>query len=293
MTKDRKLAYLALFLTSVIWGIAPPIIKSSLRSISPVNFLLYRFTIASIIFAIPLGIRLKKIKPSQADLAKYAFLGFLAAPLNLVLLFSGIARTTAIDASIISILSPILIIIGGAVFLKENINKTEKTGIVITIIGSIVTIIQPFLSQVENDTNFIGNILVLLGAIVWAAFSILSKREQKNGLDPFILSASSFFVGTVTIIPLAIAQGPIPLLGLSNPAIPGILYMSLMASVVAYSTYIWGFSKIEASEATVFTYLQPVFGIPIAAIFLKEMITLPFVVGAILIGAGFYICEKR
>jgi len=71
------------------------------------------------------------------------------------------------------------------------------------------------------------------------------------------------------------------------------LYMALLGSMVAYFTYIYGLAKIEASEATIFTYLQPLFAVPLAAVWLAEKITLLFLIGALLIGLGVFICEKR
>jgi len=65
MSKSRRLAYLALIISAFIWGIAPPIIKYTLRFISPVQFLFYRFLIASLLVAIPTILRIKKIKPAN------------------------------------------------------------------------------------------------------------------------------------------------------------------------------------------------------------------------------------
>ena len=115
------------------------------------------------------------------------------------------------------------------------------------------------------------------------------KKEKK--LDPFILSTTSFLVGFLTFLPFILINGSI-----STPpsqALPGILYMALLGSIVAYFTYIYGLAKIEASEATIFTYLQPLFAVPAAAIFLDEKITGAFLAGAILVAAGVFITEKR
>lgn len=289
MNKSRKFAYLALLTTSVIWGFAPPIIKYTLRFVSPIDFLFYRFLLVSLILFIPLLWRLKKIRPTKSQIFQYLFLGFLATPLNLYLFFTGIQKTTAIDSTLISITTPILIIFGGVFFLHEKITRKEKIGFILTLSGTIVTVLQPLLER-GNRTgqNFVGNLLVFLGVIAWAAFTLLSKK-RKN-LDPFILTASSFFLGLILLLPLIFLNNPsLP----SLPSLPGILYMAIFGSVVAYFTYIWGLSKIEASEATVFTYLQPLFAVPLATLWLGEKITPPFLIGAILIVAGVFVCEKR
>lgn len=288
MIRERKQAYLALLFTAIIWGIAPPVIKHTLSFITPVSFLFFRFLLAFTIIAIPFAVRIKKIKPPKKDLFLYFWLAFLCGPLNLVLLFSGIQKTTAINASLISILSPILIVIGGVFFLKENVSKFEKVGISLAVAGTFLTIIQPIIEANNYPrTNISGNILVLLGTLVWVVFTILSKKNRH--LDPFLLTCFSYLIGVVFVLPLFVLEKT-PLL---TPALPGIIFMALFSSVLAYFFYVFGLSKIEASEATVFTYLQPVFSIPIAILFLNEKISPFFILGAVLIVLGVFICETR
>lgn len=289
MTKARKTAYAALLTTAIIWGFAPPIIKYTLNFITPVSFLFYRFLVAALLLTLPLFLKLKKTKPSLKKTSKYLVLGFLGTPLTLTLLFIGIQKTTAIDASIIWIIAPILVVLGGAFLLKEKVSKTERIGIGLTLTGTLITIFQPLLeSGVNFGGNIWGNTLVFGGTCVWAGFTLLTKKEKK--LDPFILSSSSFLVGALAMFPFFLTQ---PVLTVPKQAIFGILYMAILGSVVAYFTYIYGLTKIEASEATIFTYLQPLFAVPLAAVWLAEKITLPFLVGALLIGLGVFICEKR
>lgn len=77
------------------------------------------------------------------------------------------------------------------------------------------------------------------------------------------------------------------------PAIYGIAYMAILSGIIAYISYQYALQKIEASEASVFYYLQPLFAIPVAVIFLQESLSLVFFVGALIIAAGVYLAEKR
>lgn len=299
MSKERKLAYLALLVTSIIWGFSPPVIKYSLNYISPTVFLFYRFLFTSIIVAIPLTIKLIKLKPTLKELFTYLWIGFLGTPLSLYLLFIGIEKTTAIDASLISIISPILVIAGGVLFLKERVTKLELAGIILALAGTTLTLIGPvFSSGGIFNSNILGNLFVLLGTIAWSIFTLVTKHQCKK-LDSFALSASSFVLGLFLITPLVLLQGKLAPLDHFNyfmankTAFLGIIGMVVFGSVIAYSTYVYGVSKIEASEATIFTYLQPVFAIPFSIIFLKETVSLGFWIGAILITAGVFICEFR
>ncbi len=288
MRKDRNVAYLVLLATAIIWGIATPVIKYTLGFISPFSFLFYRFALASLLVIIPLYLRFKKIKPLKKDYLKYLLLAFLSTSLNLILLFLGIQKTTAIDASIIAIISPVLIILGGAFFLKETITSREKTGIILILGGTFLAIIQPILGVKENPfINLIGNLLVLSSVFSWVAFTLLAKKNKR--LDPFLLTGFSYLLGLICVFPFFLAEKT----PLSPQALPGIIYMAVFSSILAYFFYLFGLSKIEASEATIFDYLKPLFSIPIAIIFLKEKITPFFLFGALLIILGVFICESR
>lgn len=288
MRKDRNVAYLVLLATAIIWGIATPVIKYTLGFISPFSFLFYRFALASLLVIIPLYLRFKKIKPLKKDYLKYLLLAFLSTSLNLILLFLGIQKTTAIDASIIAIISPVLIILGGAFFLKETITSREKTGIILILGGTFLAIIQPILGVKENPfINLIGNLLVLSSVFSWVAFTLLAKKNKQ--LDPFLLTGFSYLLGLICVFPFFLAEKT----PLSPQALPGIIYMAVFSSILAYFFYLFGLSKIEASEATIFDYLKPLFSIPIAIIFLKEKITPFFLFGALLIILGVFICESR
>lgn len=286
MSKQRKLAYLALILAAFIWAVATPIIKYTLNFASPLSFLYFRFLAASLIVAIPVCLKIIKIKPTKKDWLAYLLLGFLCTPLNLYLLFIGLQRTTAINASLISITSPFLAAIGGALFLKENVSKKERFGIGIAIFGTIFTIIQPLFDNVSQIGSHIGgNLLVFSGTLVWVIFALLVKKFRH--LDPFLLSSFSFIIGLFCLFPFVSLNTKY--LILNTKAIPGILYIGIFSSVVAYFAHIYGLTKIEASEAEVFTYLQPFFAVPLSVIFLGEKITLPFLLGAALIATGVYI----
>ncbi|MGI5826351.1 MAG: DMT family transporter [Patescibacteria group bacterium] len=291
MSNQRKKAYLALLTTSLIWGVASPVIKYTLNFVSPYTFLFYRFLIVSLLLIIPLTIKLRKIKLTLKNCFLYVALGFIGTPLTLLLLFSGMKRTAAVNASIISLFTPVVIVIGGVLFLNEKVTRNEKKGILLILLGAFLSIIEPlFQSGINFSQGVLGNLLVFANTFSWAGFSLL-RRKFGEKLDSLVLTASSFIVGLIVLLPI-LANNPSGFT-LNQNAIPGILYMSILGSVIAYFTYIYGFSKIEASEATLFTYLEPVFAIPVSIMFLKEKVSFLFIIGAVLILSGIVVSELK
>lgn len=69
--------------------------------------------------------------------------------------------------------------------------------------------------------------------------------------------------------------------------------MGLGGSVIGFWAYQEGQKRIEASEAAIFTYLQPVFAIPLAIVWLKEAFSPVAIIATLIIAIGVYISEKR
>jgi drug/metabolite transporter (DMT)-like permease len=287
----RLLAYLLLTLTAAIWGVAGPVIKHTLQFIPPFTFLFWRFLIASAIF-LPFFIFVaRREKETLKTLLPIVPIGFLGIPLCLSFVFLGFERTTALDGTILASLAPIFIVLAGVFFLKEKVTKIEATGLAIAIAGSVVMISQPLLEGgVFAQKNLIGNLLIIVSDLVWTAYVILSKVEFKKH-SPFIITAASFFTGLVAIFPLAILENRLQIPNYS--ALWGLLYMVILSSVVAYFAFEAGLRLIEASEATLFAYLQPIFAAPVAIFWLGEKITPPFLMGAAIIALGIFLSEFR
>lgn len=298
MDKNRLTAYLLLLTTAILWGIAAPVIKVTVAILPSFTFLFYRFLIVSILF-FPIFIFIaKREKETLKSLLPIVPLGFLGVPLCLVLVFLGFERTTAIDGSLITAITPILIVIAGVAFLKEKVTKLERVGLAITVSGSVIIILQPLVNRTALSwEHAFGNFLILLSGVVWTSYVILSKVEFKKH-SPFIITAVSFFTGLVIIAPLALFETNFQIINspfflLNSPALGGVLYMAIPSSIVAYLTFELGLKRIEASEATVFAYLQPVFAAPLAFFWLGEKISSGFLIGACVIVLGIILAEYQ
>lgn len=296
MHQERVRAYLALLTSSVLWGLAVPIIKKSFESTTPLLFLTYRFLFVIILTTIPFYLYQKR-GPSIKNPFKLLLIGFLSFPLNLLLLFYGLKQTSAMEAALLAALNPLFFHLGGFLVLREKITNREKLGLLTSILGTTLIVLQPICSnQRVNQGHLFGNILIVTGGIVGVTGLIWAKNEKKNYTHLQIsyfsfLSAFLTFTILATILEPSFTQN---FLGIfSVPALWGILYMAIPGSVIAYSCLIYGQSLIEVSEASLFTYLQPLFATPLAVIWLKEMITWPFVTGSCLILLGVFLTEYR
>jgi len=300
MTTRRLRAYIYLLLVAGIWGAAGPIIKFTLQAIDPLPFLAYRFTIAAVFSTIFFLVKIqkgKKFNKIRANLPLSLLYGFLAVPFALGILFVGLDKSTILDFTLISVIGPLIVTAGGAFFYHDHITHKERVGISIVLIGVILSTFFPFLYN-QSDLKLTGNFLLLLylfadgGSILLAKYLVQKKIKSAN------LTNLAFIVGVLIIVPLAILSYGGNNLVNSIVNLPfiyhlGVWYMALVSGSLAYFLYVRAAKSIEVSEAVLFNYLQPLFSVPLAVFWLKESLTITFVISVAIIAFGLVIAEHK
>ena len=296
MNSPRLQAFLALIAVSAMWGVAGPVIKMTLNHIPPFTFLWIRFCVVGLI-TIPWYIAyLYRRTISLKDIMILSLFGLMSTTIHLSLIFLGIERTTSTEAMLIGSIAPIFIVLLGVIRLKEHVTSRELIGMGFVLLGTGFTILQPLLSG-NGFTNVTGNSIILFSNIVFALFVFYSKKNFRH-YSPLFITLHSSIVAVVTYFPLALIEngGTLPsfaLLTSSGTVFFGIMYMAIVSYIMAYLLFEFGMSKIEISEGSIYTYIQPIFAAPVAVLWLHEAITVPFIIGATIIVAGVVLTERK
>ncbi len=314
----RAKAYLYLSATTVIWGVAAVVIKTTLDYLPPFSFLFYRYLINIAVFLPFFLVWLHKENFKLTDVKKLIFWGLLQSA-SLILIFVGFDLTTAAEGAFLSSLSPIFIVMGSGLILKEVITRQEKIGFFITVVGATIIMVEPLLgiNYSQIGQHLIGNGLTFLFSLVYAGIFIFSKEIINRKHQPIEMVFYMIITGVVMFWPLAaweqfsLQSQSLPQVNLLESMILGfnflaklitnlppaawfgLIYMSIFSTLIANWTSNHGLKLIEASEAAPFTYLQPIVAVVLAWIVLSENINLYFIVGAVITLIGLYVTEKR
>lgn len=293
---SRLKAYLALLTMAVIWGIALPIVKPSLNFVSPYQFLYLRYLIATPLLLPVLIYYLLKLKPALKTVAKIALLEFFEIVVSLPILYQGLKMTSALEASLIGAAGPIFVVLGGIIFLHEREEKREWQGLALSFLGTVILVVEPFLTGRNNHLgfSFTGNLLILVHNLTYVIYTLTAKVWYRS-LPKILVSAISYpvaFVGFFLILYFS-GQSFSPQL-LTTPSVAlAAGYMAVFGSIVAWTLFLYGQNLIEASEASLFTYLQGIVAIPAAVIWLNEKPSWPMLPAIALITAGVCLAEAR
>lgn len=266
--------------------------KITLQEFPPMSLAFLRFAIASLLLAPFFLTETNKVKIDKADLPKLIAIGVFIITLNISLFFEGIKRTTAIDASILTLVIPMISVLLGWWLLKEKVNLFNLFGVALGFAGAIIVIGLPQL--INGGTPFLvllGNSLIILASVAWVVGTIISKSIL-NKYSSLTVTGVAFLVGTISFfIPAAIEyiQNPGWINQISLLGILGLAYMTLLSSISAYFLFEWGLSKTSVIAADLFQYIEPFAATILAIAILSEKISTSFLVGASLIVVGVYL----
>lgn len=298
MSKKRKLAYFLLLINTIVWGAAAPIVKPALSFITPEQFLFYRFLLASVI-SFPIVLILFRRSPLPfSDFAKVVLLELVGTTLILWLTYQSLKLTSAIDASVIYSTAPIFVTLSGIMFLRERETRIEWIGLGLALVGTVLVTAEPFIRSplLIFSGSQLGNLLMLAQNIVWAGYLVVAKRFYRKR-SKFLVTGISFWVGATSFFLLSLPDGNAFSTISSHLAIPSVsfavLFMALFGSIIGATTYLVGQNLIEISEASIFTYLQPVVAVPLSVLWLKESLSPVTIMGMIVIGIGVYLSEFK
>ena len=137
----RKIALFAAFLATIVYGLNYTIAKDVMPNfVKPNGFILLRVLGALILFWIA-GFFVKKEKIDRKDYITIFLAGLFGAGLNMLTFFIGLEKTTPINASVITVMVPIIVFVISVIFLKEQLIKHRVVGVIIGLTGAIVLIV--------------------------------------------------------------------------------------------------------------------------------------------------------
>lgn len=288
MPKRQALyGYLFALSATAIWSGNFIIARGLSESISPISLAFWRWVVAVIVF-LPFAIKpligeWDILKENLPYLSITALLGI--TTFNTLIYFAG-HTTTAINLSLISITFPIFIVILSRFFYREAITINKGIGILLVAVGVILLITKGAPSILLNLTFAIGDIWMLMAAIIFAIYSLLLKRRPEK-LSIWTLQLSTFILGLIFLFPFFLWD-----CATSSPAIFdtktifAILYVGIFASLSAFILWNKAIVAVGPAKAGMVYYTLPLFSGTLAYLFLQEDIGMLHLYCALLIISG-------
>ena len=283
--------HISALITILIWGTTFISTKILLTSFKPVEILFYRFCIGLLVLLIAYPHRLKGTSKKQELMFMAA--GLCGVTLYYLLENIALTYTTASNVGVIISIAPFFTAILANWLLDGEKPKANF------FIGFFAAIIGIFLISFNGSAvlqlNPIGDLLAILAAIVWAAYSILSRKISQFGYNTIQTTRRIFCYGLFFMIPVLFPfHFEWGLERFTQPAnLFNILFLGLGASALCFVTWNLAVKFLGAVKTSIYIYLVPVITVVTSVIVLSERVTWMSAFGTALTLAGLFISEKK
>ncbi|MHA1606204.1 MAG: DMT family transporter [Candidatus Freyarchaeota archaeon] len=292
-----SIAVFELVAASLIWGASFPAVKVGLEYLDPYTLVFLRFLLAAVLL-IPV-VRFRGTEGFSLAMRKreVLVLGSLNAAAFLMQ-FVGMEHTAAGLASLLVNVNVVVVAVLSFFFLGEKIGKRMGVAIALSLIGVALLTIVPHIGKPFWIGELLGNLAVLSAGVIWAFYIVLSKKVlTMNSPERFSQLDLTFSVIIYTALVLGAAAIP-KLVTLRNavliatlPVIVVVFFMAVFCTIIAFILYFRGIEFVPASAAAVIFLLEVVFAFIVSVLFLGEEMTVPTLIGGVLIGVAVYLAS--
>jgi drug/metabolite transporter (DMT)-like permease len=223
----------------------------------------------------------------------FLLLGFLGMGICGAPTYIAGRTTTATNIGLIYAACPVLIVLFARFGYGERIGLARVAGIALALAGAGWIVLRGEPLNILH-LNFVeGDLLIALGAISWAIYSVLLKYKR-TALDATTRLAAITAFGVAVNVPFLLGEMAfyaVPDYGPQDWAV--FLFLALVPGIMSYLGYSIVVGTLGAGAASLLMYLVPLYGPTLAWLVLDERLAAYHLVGAAMLLPGLYLGTRR
>lgn len=287
--QEKYKGHIAVLTANVIFGLHIPVSKALVSSwMTPLGYMLLRILFASIIFwGVSLFQPKEKVKPKDLLLiAVGGLFGFTIAQYTFAL---ALNYTTPVTVSLIIALSPVVVMLLAALFLKEKITRNKIIGVVLAIVRAALLILCN--ANGGGGSNNMAGILILLLNITCYSIYLIITRKISSRYSSVTLMKWTFLTNLIIVLPIGYSELLAQRIFTTGGFHEGwwlLAYVLLISTVVGYFLMPVGLKRLKATTVSIYMNMQPVVASVVAIIIGQDLFSWDKPVAALLVITGVY-----
>ncbi len=238
------------------------------------------------------GVMLCKCQRPQADAlkqnARLLLCSGVALGLNWTLLFEAYRHTTVAVATLCYYMAPVFLLLLSPIVLKEPMTRRKAACVACSLLGAALV------SGAAGGGSVRGVALGLAAAALYCAIMLMNKKMQ--GLAPMETTFAQLCISALVITPYALLTSGLDMAQLGAALVqntPMLLVVGLVHTGVAYALYFPSINVLPGQTVAVLSYIDPVLAVVLSALVLRQTITPPQILGALLLLGGTFVSEWK
>lgn len=285
------LSWGALLLTILLFSTFEVVSKIITAYLHPAQINFLRFFFGGLLLFVPVLSRMSngQIRLRAKDFLDLSLLGLLNVTVCLTSLQLSIKYITASAAAVIFCSNPLFAHLGEAFVQKRLPSPRQFLGLAVSSLGLFLV----GKSSLMASRSLLGIGLALFAAATYGIYIVAAKNTTMR-LGSLVTNSLSFLIGSLATIPIVSAFHS-PLFSFDLQVLPWMIYLIIGVTVVAYYSFLYALEHLPAGTGSLIFFLKPVLATSLAAWYLKETVTLPFLLGtaAIVFGLALYLVRNE
>lgn len=270
------LGYSACFAAGCLWGTGFYFGKLALNEMSVDYMVLYRFLFASLVLLPMAFMHRNRFRLTAREARMLLICAFLGTPVQFLLQFHGLARTTVSHASLMVGSLPVMLAAAAAWFApkgsrEERLDRFGWLAVLGSTVGAVLIVLGGTrVTAARGEPSLTGDLLVLASLVVALAWMLLSKKLMLTH-SPLVVTAYTILFGTAMLVlwilgPLLLSSwlhtkaAPPPFAHISLTAWVALAISGLLCTATTTLLWNWGIHHVPASRAGIFLNLEPAVG---------------------------------
>ena len=275
--------YLVVLLVCLLWGGSIPFIRVSEGGLPPLLLATGRVALATFLLWLYTRLIREPVLLPRAYFWHGVILGILFG-FTMLFLYLGLVFTNAARGTIFYSTKPFWVAVGAHFLVSDRLTPMKIAGLIVALAGVYFAFLGPGLSASGTD---LGNLMETAAALFFSATAIytkwLSMREKLSHYQT--LFPMMLFAIPILLVSTLIFEWGHPI-NLNVIDLLGFAYQSLGAQFLAYILWFWLIYRYPVSQVASFTFLVPLVGVILSALFLGERTPDTLWLGLALVAAG-------
>ncbi|WP_373516721.1 DMT family transporter [Pricia sp.] len=289
----RALAIFAAIGATIIYGLNHTIAKGVMPDyVKPFGFIMLRVIGASILFW-AISYFGPKEKIDKKDYPRMLLCAVLGMGANMLVFFKGLSLSTPINSAVLVTITPIIVVVLSALFIKEKIIAKKLIGIGIGFLGALGLIFFSVESRQDAPNIPLGNFLILMNSVFYGSYLIGAKTLIAK-YHPFTFMKWLFTIGIFLCLPFGYQElTEIDWQNLPFETLWKITFVIVGTTFCTYLFNIFALTQLKASTVSAFVYVQPLIGIIYALATGRDTLTTVKILAACLVFLGVYLASRK
>ncbi len=294
--RSVRLGILAAISCEAIFGLSYIFTKQATQSTSALSLLAFRFFVAFVVMSILVVIKVVKINFKSKSILPLIILGIIDPCCYFIGETIGIANSTASESGIFLACIPVASLTASTIFLKERPTKTQVSGILVTLVGVLITV---FAVSTDSSFSLKGYLFLLIAVAAYSMYSVtVSKLSDFTSVE---ITYAMITCGCIFFLILAIAEAinngnlssTLALAISDKNLIKAILFQGIGCSVFAFFLSNFAIANIGVNKTSSFIGISTVVSVLAGVSLLGEKLTISQLIGGIIIVAGVYLANAK